>query len=825
MTTLRVYQGLVVVLVAISFTAPGLAQSASSSQRSMIPDDLLKFESIDMVDLAPDGKSLAYVIKRSKASQPFYTYKDTLFGTARHDIWVSSTEAPNPQNITNGIIDGDGYSYPRWSPDGQRIVMLSTKGGKLRPWIWEKSSGQLSLLTDRPVRARFDFASWISNTEILCYVLPAGFEPQAASSDKLLGAQMATQSWTEAWTGKEVTSSVLESGQPAAPETRPFGELRIINAISGTHKVIAVGDIAFPLVSPNKKLVAFYKFVSDSNLGRDSTPSVDLQWRGYKLVITTMNGDPIINGVDQIKFLNPLVDAARWSSDSTMLAQVGRADFDSDLSKKVFEIHVADSAVRSFTENDLNPLDLIWTRKNQLLVRATSNLVSRADWFLFGSGKKPLNLTEIFQTAPSSLFLHDTDSVIGVADSDLWLIDLNTRKPVNLTAGLAPRVTSIVRTVSDFRSTDLGEEIVLFTQNGDNREIFQINLRKQTVTQVKKPTPDASLATFDTRKQTFVFKTEDAAGCRLLVLDRRTLGFNKLAEINTFVREIAQPELRRIEYSGLDGQKLIGWLMLPLNYSASSRYPLVVIVYAGTVWGERPTTQQTIGSHISDYPMSMHLFVAHGYAVLWPSMPLRPQSEPSDVYFELTKGVLPAIDKVIDDGFVDPKRIGVMGSSFGGYSTYGLITQTTRFKAAVAMAGLTDLISYYGTIEAGNRYSDKYQISSAIKRSEKDGQQRLGSPFWRDYERYRRNSPISYVERVQTPLMMIHGDMDAVPIQQAEEFFTALERQGKRARFVRYWGEGHVIESPANILDIWKQIYAWFDEFLKKPEKTESSKQ
>jgi len=67
---------------------------------------------------------------------------------------------------------------------------------------------------------------------------------------------------------------------------------------------------------------------------------------------------------------------------------------------------------------------------------------------------------------------------------------------------------------------------------------------------------------------------------------------------------------------------------------------------------------------------------------------------------------------------------------------------------------------------------------------------------------------------VETPLMIMQGDMDHVPIQQGEEFFTALYRQNKRARFVRYWGEGHLINSPANIRDMWHQIYSWFDEFL-----------
>lgn len=67
---------------------------------------------------------------------------------------------------------------------------------------------------------------------------------------------------------------------------------------------------------------------------------------------------------------------------------------------------------------------------------------------------------------------------------------------------------------------------------------------------------------------------------------------------------------------------------------------------------------------------------------------------------------------------------------------------------------------------------------------------------------------------MQTPLLIIQGDMDYVPLAQGEQFFSALYRQGKRARFVRYWGEGHILQSPANIQDMWQRIYGWFDEFL-----------
>jgi len=150
-----------------------------------------------------------------------------------------------------------------------------------------------------------------------------------------------------------------------------------------------------------------------------------------------------------------------------------------------------------------------------------------------------------------------------------------------------------------------------------------------------------------------------------------------------------------------------------------------------------------------------------------------------------------------------------MGQSTGGFSAYGLITQTDRFKAAVALAGFSDLVSFYGTFDARWRYQstadeDPFRMWDLETRG-------MGGPPWKDLQRYVRNSPISYIDRVHTPVLIIHGDLDPVPIEQDEEFFTALYRQNKRAVFVRYWGEDHLLTSPANIRDMWGRIYAWFD--------------
>jgi dipeptidyl aminopeptidase/acylaminoacyl peptidase len=154
-----------------------------------------------------------------------------------------------------------------------------------------------------------------------------------------------------------------------------------------------------------------------------------------------------------------------------------------------------------------------------------------------------------------------------------------------------------------------------------------------------------------------------------------------------------------------------------------------------------------------------------------------------------------------------------MGQSFGGFSTYGLVTQTQRFNAAVSLAGLSDLISLYGQFGARERYTQYPQEDLFMQALMESAQVGMGNPPWKDLGRYLRNSPIFYVDRVKTPIMIIQGDVDYVAIQQGEEFFNSLYRQGKRAEFVRYWGEGHVLESPPNIRDMWDRIFAWLNQF------------
>jgi dipeptidyl aminopeptidase/acylaminoacyl peptidase len=313
-----------------------------------------------------------------------------------------------------------------------------------------------------------------------------------------------------------------------------------------------------------------------------------------------------------------------------------------------------------------------------------------------------------------------------------------------------------------------------------------------------------------------VFYRNDDDGLFVWRRNLETTKTEKLLEANTFLRGIAPGRFKLIEYTGLDGEKLKAWLILPPDYQPGRRYPLLTWVYPGSMAGPAPSRYDQISAGGS---LNMQIPAAHGYVVLMPSMPLGPEGATDDPMLRLQDGVLPAVDKVVDIGIADPERLFLIGQSFGGFATYGLVTQTHRFTAAVSLAGMSDLISLYGQFDARVRYTDHPQEYLPMMALMESAQIRMGNPPWKDLGRYLRNSPIFYVDRVQTPLMIIQGDLDYVAIQQGEEFFNALYRQGKRAEFVRYWGEGHVLQSPANIRDMWQRIFAWFDEFSPKSAK------
>src|SRR5205085_323810 len=152
---------------------------------------------------------------------------------------------------------------------------------------------------------------------------------------------------------------------------------------------------------------------------------------------------------------------------------------------------------------------------------------------------------------------------------------------------------------------------------------------------------------------------------------------------------------------------------------------------------------------------------------------------------------------------IDAERLGVMGGSYGGFMTNWVITQTPRFKAAVAIASLSNLISFYGT----SLYQDL--VHAEFNGFPWDGTN--AETLWKW-------SPLAHVKDVATPTLFLHGEQDNdVHITQAEEMYTALRRRGIEAAFARYPREGHGFREPKHRLDVMTRSVDWMDRFLMPP--------
>ncbi|MCQ6265893.1 S9 family peptidase [Fictibacillus sp. WQ 8-8] len=164
--------------------------------------------------------------------------------------------------------------------------------------------------------------------------------------------------------------------------------------------------------------------------------------------------------------------------------------------------------------------------------------------------------------------------------------------------------------------------------------------------------------------------------------------------------------------------------------------------------------------------------------------------------------LMAAMDYVLSKGTLDPNRLGVAGGSYGGYMTNWIVTQTHRFKAAVSMRGISNLYSLFGTSDCGFLKADDY-----------------GGPPWVFPEKYMKRSPIKYVANVRTPLLIIQSTLDfRVPIEQGEQFYTALKFQGRNVRMIRFLNDTHELSRSGNpwhrVIRL-EHILSWFQKHLK----------
>jgi dipeptidyl aminopeptidase/acylaminoacyl peptidase len=815
--------------------SPGILSAQEEAFRPLELEDLLRQERLrgalgggEQVAFSPGGELLAFARQRPVTRTRVGNY---LGGNERADLWLARVDGGEPVRITDGEPEGAGYWAPIWSPDGERLAFLSSRGGDVRTHVWDRETGEITQVSPQATEP-FDTSEpvWLSRTELLVPVLPPGY-PAMSLALKRRSPDLATDAWTAILDGGVVTSSVLETGVSVDPTSRPLPQLLLHDAATGSTTVILEGAVRAIHPSPDGSSVAVVLVNEPAQPRAEAPLPLPFPAGNAGATVTVVDRSGAVLGDAHQKVLDVVPGSIHWAPDGSRLSLAASMASESEEGGGAPEVLVFTPGTGEMARPALDglepafafgmfgtaPPEMRWTRNGHLMVRAREHPDGRPDWWLLYPEGGPRNLTASLPAVPGQLFrLAEGDVWAGVAQGALWRLPESGDPPVRVDVEMPGEISGVVWWDAHGAATHGIEELVVNARdNQGSLSLHRVRLSETPqVEPIRPPGTGARLVGFGGEGGPAAFSRDDRDGLFLWLTPSGPGEPRTLVRANGFLSEIEEPEARRIRYESLDGDSLTAWVLLPPrsapDLAEGGRLPLVTWVYGGHVGREdRPHSTASLTYRGGD---NLLLYTSRGYAVLIPSIPLPPPHLSGDPYEAIPSGVLPAVDRAVELGIADEDRLAVMGTSYGGYTALSLITQTNRFRAAISEAGASNLVSMYGQLDARYRYDEFSHEDLGRMMLLEFAQYGMGGPPWEDMERYVRNSPITHAGRIETPVLLIHGDLDYVALQQAEELFSSLQRQGKRARFVRYWGEGHGIANSANMRDRWEQIFRWLDE-------------
>jgi dipeptidyl aminopeptidase/acylaminoacyl peptidase len=730
-------------------------------------------QSVTPVKFSPDGKWIAYTVANNQrrivtgSYQEFYVRRGVPYFAIGGDICVVNSRNGETKNLTGG--KGNNWA-PVWSPDGRHLTFLSDRddSGQAKIWLWEAPTGNLKKVSDTAVRTAEDI-QWLPNSEgVLVTVIPENLSPEEHAKRvlgrKSLDTDQARLSVTV------YRSESTDQRNTKVPKSDPWSlggypvDLVTIDISSGeTRRVIRNLDrLGWYVLSPNGVHVAF-------------TTSDHFEQAGSQQILWNLNVNSISTGETYVVAAGIRMgyagDSFSWSPDSLKLAY--RTGGPIELKKDCFVVELSERTPRNVT--------------------------------LFAMGDMQYSPRPPVWDADSKL-------IYLLRDDSLWRAPVSQGDPVELTHILDNKITELIlRGENRLWSPDGGRTTVVLIEDklGNQSGFFRIDLASGQSTNLMK---DKSCHTCmnaihhifaapDGRE--LAYFSEDAQHDRdLWLTDADFRNRRRQTAINPELDQYQMGAGRSVEWRSLDGDLLHGALLMPAGYQEGKRYPLIVSVYGGA---QSTDNLKRFGLGFGG-AFNGQLLATRGYAVLFPDAPQHLGTPMAD----LTKTVLPGVNKLIEMGIADPDRLGVMGQSYGGYCTFALVVQTKRFKAAMVSDGYADLFGHYGEMsDEGTAYGTSI---------EEGGQGLMGGTPWEFRERYIENSPFFYLNRVETPVLIMHGsrDMNVSPFLD-DEVYVGLRRLGKVVEYAKYEGEDHspVYWSYAHQIDFCNRMISWFEKYVK----------
>lgn len=397
----------------------------------------------------------------------------------------------------------------------------------------------------------------------------------------------------------------------------------------------------------------------------------------------------------------------------------------------------------------------------------------------------------------------------GPENHDVWIASAGGGDGRDLTAALDRSVgdgvtgdTAIGSDSGLFWSPD-GDHIYFPIEDHGNSHVYQVGVVSGDMKRViggERRVAGLSLSA-DGRRMAFVGCTPTNP-CDVVICDSDGSNERQLTHVNAdFFSSVAisEPEEIRFQSHAEDHAEIQGWVMKPIGFQEGQKYPLALEIHGG------PHAQ-----YGNVYFHEFQLLAAQGYVVLYTNP--RGSQGYGAAFTKYTIGnwgetdmpdQMAAVDYVIDRGYVDPNRLAVLGGSYGGFMTNWVVSHTDRFRAAVTMRCVSNLFSFYGTSDIGFHFGE-LEVG--------------GVTPWEDREAYIRMSPITYVQNIKTPMLIIHSEQDyRCPIEQGEQMFVMLKKLGREVEMVRFPGESHGLSrggKPKHRVERLDFILDWFDRYL-----------
>lgn len=743
----------------LTCTVPRLAHTQSAIP--LTAKDLIAARSIDNIAVSPDGKWIAYttalfIAPAANALDRFFTRR----GVARQ-IAGTSLNVVDVKTGQSFAMGGEGITTwgPSWAPDGRTLAFYSDADGYARLWIWEAGALHPRRLSAARIRTLYEdeIPQWGGRgTVVIAKVLPDDLEARIAkfrvkTSNAVPvsggGAQVKVlrSSFSKPVSKPSTPDAAGPAGdtltvvpRPRGSEGNPWewGDISAIDVRTGRIRQISEGGSIWRFTaSPDGRRVAWTRFLGDRPVS-------------FQRVGTLMSAN--VDGTNKKALAEQVLmlygASVAWSPSSTYLAY---ATAGTEPRNTLYVVRADGSAPARTVSPGIAPtLD-----------------DDRAGYLLQWAG---------------------TDSTcVFLARNALWRADLATG-----TSSVVPHGSSLA--VQSIVSAQSGTATVVARDSTNAEGIYSIDLRAGRVEPLLSGARSVGKARKATGADLIAFRSEDAAHPQDVWAgpQHALQSATRITHANAVLDKYEFGNSQLIQWRSNIGDVLHGTLVLPVGYTPGRRYPMVVYIYGTRSFSRSINTFGSSGT-LGNNPQMM---ATRGYAVLLPDAPLRREHAVED----LLGTIMPGVDEAVRLGIADSTRLSVWGHSYGGYSVAALVSHTTRFKAAIAGAGMANLLSAYfrmgddGLDGAG--YFEK-------------GQAAMDATPWEAFDRYKENSPIFAFDRVQTPMLIYAGALDVH--DGSNEMFMALRRLGKEAELRIYGGETHWIQMPDNLEDFWTRVFEW----------------